>query len=137
MGIVYADITLKNAGDVTGFERGFIKEHEIRQVSVRALVDTGAGSLVINEEISQKLGLTVKGLRGVELVDGAKQICKKTEAVEISWKDRESICWALIVPNASEVLLGAIPLEDMDLIIHPKKNELIGAHGDEILTYIK
>ena len=137
MGIVYADITIKNAGDVTNVHRKILKEKDVREVSVRSLVDTGAGSLVINEEICQRLGLNIEGLRGVELADGAKQICKKTEPVRVYWKDRDAICRALVVSNATEVLLGAIPLEEMDLIIHPKRNELVGAHGDEPLTYIK
>ena len=42
MGNVYTDITLKNAFDVGANMRGFIKEHEIRQMTVRAAVDTGA-----------------------------------------------------------------------------------------------
>jgi len=41
------------------------------------------------------------------------------------------------MPNANNVLLGAIPLEAMDLIINPSKQELIGAHGDKIVYMIK
>jgi len=40
------------------------------------------------------------------------------------------------VPNANNVLLGAIPLEDMDLIVNPKKLELVGAHGDEAVAIL-
>ena len=136
MGIVYADITLKNAGDVTDVGRGYIKEQDVRSVSVRALVDTGAGTLIINEELMRQLGLEVKGLRRANLANNAREICKVTETVEVHWKDRMMTCQALAVPDSSEVLLGVIPLEDMDLIVNPVKQELEGAHGDEILTYI-
>ena len=136
MGIVYAEITLKNAGDVVKAESGYIKEKEIRAVSVRALVDTGAGTLVINEELMRQLGLEARGLRRASLANNARQICKVTGPVEVHWKDRMMTCQALAVPDSSEVLLGAIPLEDMDLIVNPSKQELEGAHGDEILTYI-
>jgi len=57
MGLVYEEITLKNNYDVTNFKHGLIKESEIRQITVQALVDTGASTLVINEEIREKLGL--------------------------------------------------------------------------------
>jgi hypothetical protein len=42
----------------------------------------------------------------------------------------------LVLPGVQHVLLGALPLEDMDLVIHPKSQELVGAHGDEIISLI-
>jgi hypothetical protein len=56
--------------------------------------------------------------------------------VEIHWKGRETACPALLLPGAEEVLLGAIPLEDMDLIVDPTARELKGAHGDEVVCLI-
>jgi hypothetical protein len=44
---------------------------------------------------------------------------------------------ALLLPGAEEVLLGAIPLEDMDLVVDPAVRELKGAHGDEVVCLIK
>ena len=82
MGLVQAEITLKNAADSVNCERGLIDEQDVRSVTVTAIVDTGAMSLVI--------------------------------------------------PGAEKVLLGSIPLEDMDLMVNPVTQELIGAHGDSI-----
>jgi clan AA aspartic protease len=136
MGMVYTEITLKNAGDLIRVQDGRLMEKEIRAVTVRALVDTGAGTLVITEEIMEQLGLAVRGLRRASLAHNARELCKVTEPVEVHWKDRMMTCQALAVPNASEVLLGAIPLEDMDLIVNPSTQALEGAHGDEVVTYI-
>ena len=136
MGIVYADITLRNAEDVVKAKIGYIKEQEIHALSVRAMVDTGAGTLVINEGLMRQLGLEVKGLRRANLANNTQEICKVTGPVEVHWKDRMTVCQALAVPDSPEVLLGVIPFEDMDLIVNPVKHELEGAHGDEILTYI-
>jgi hypothetical protein len=44
---------------------------------------------------------------------------------------------ALVMPGDGDVLLGAIPLEDMDLIVHPASQELRGAHGDEVVCLLK
>ncbi|MDR1179160.1 MAG: aspartyl protease family protein [Spirochaetales bacterium] len=137
MGTVYADITLKNATDAGNVWRGYTTEQQVRQLSVRALVDTGAGTLVIDENTCKKLGLSVKGLRSVTLAGGEKLVARLTEPVEVHWKNRESTCNALVLPGEHQVLLGAIPLEDMDLIINPKKQELEGAHGGEIITMVK
>ena len=136
MGLVYEEITLKNYCDVEYCDNGLIKESEIRQITVQALVDTGASTLVINEEIREKLGLKIIGKRYAKLANSKQEVCNKTGAVEIIWKDRSSIIPALVVPGNGKVLLGAIPLEDMDLIVDPSRQVLVHAHGDEILTYI-
>jgi len=121
---------------VESYDRGLIKESEIRQITVQALVNTGASTLVINEEIQKKLGLGIKGKRYATLANSKKEVCKITGAVEIFWKDRSTILSPLVIPGNGDVLLGAIPLEDMDLIVDPSEQVLVHAHGDEIRTYI-
>ncbi|MDR1908420.1 MAG: hypothetical protein LBQ35_00695 [Spirochaetaceae bacterium] len=135
MGIVYAEITLKNAGDKVRVQERLIKEKEVRTVTVRAMADTGCGSLVISEGIREKLGLAITGLR--RSTGGAKRPCQVTEPVEVHWKNRDAVCRALGLPGAEEVLLGAIPLEDLDLIVDPVRQELTGAHGEEALFMLK
>ncbi|GHV42378.1 hypothetical protein AGMMS49546_20760 [Spirochaetia bacterium] len=137
MGTVYAEITLKNRGDVSDVNRGYMKEPEIRETTVRALVDTGAITLVISETIRKKLGLVIEGLREATLANDQKEICRVTEPVEVHWKERKTACPALVIPGEGDVLLGAIPLEDMDLIVNPAKQELAGAHGDKVVALIK
>ena len=133
MGMVHTEITLKNSADVVNAEAGLIKEDEVRSITVTAMVDTGAASLVINEEQFQELGLRACREQSAELADGQRVSCKITYPVEICWKDRETSCNAMVVPGAKTVLMGAIPLEGMDLMIHPKKQELVGVHGDDVL----
>jgi len=136
MGFVYAEIKLKNAYDISSFKRGFIKEEDIRQITVKALVDTGAGTLVINEELRQRLGLGIEGTRRAVLANNTKESVNIVEPVEIHWNDRNSICKPLSASNSGEVLLGAIPLEDMDLIVDPVRQILVGAHGDEVVSLL-
>lgn len=45
--------------------------------------------------------------------------------VELRFKNRRTMCNAMVLPGDNEVLLGAIPLEDMDVLIHPQRQELI------------
>jgi len=130
MGYVYADIILKNTKDVLDVKRGYLPEEDIRQVTVHAMVDTGAGTLIINESVRQKLGLEVAGERPVSLADNTAKRCIFTEPVEIHWQNRYTTLRPIVLPDAEEVLLGAIPLEDMDLIVHPLQGTLVGAHGD-------
>jgi clan AA aspartic protease len=137
MGNVFAEILLKNSTDVTNVGRGIISEENVRSVSVTALVDTGAMTLIINEDMCQKLGLSILSTRTVSLAGGQESVCKITEPVRIIWKDRDTDCRAWVLPGEDEALLGVIPLEDMDLVVDPKRRELIGAHGDIMMGRIK
>jgi clan AA aspartic protease len=137
MGLVYTDITLKNVFDVRKNREGLLDEAEVRQTTVQALVDTGAGTLIINEAVLKILGLEIEGTRGVELADRSTQQYRKTEPVYIHWENRTTSCPAVVLPDSSEVLLGAIPLEEMDLIVDPARQTLIGAHGDEVVLMVK
>jgi predicted aspartyl protease len=67
---------------------GDIKESEVRQKNLQALVDTGSNYLVITEELRRELGLRITGKRGVSLADNTRLICDLAEPVEIHWKDR-------------------------------------------------
>ncbi|MCL2042934.1 MAG: aspartyl protease family protein [Treponema sp.] len=137
MGLVYENITLKNATDVGNSVRGIIQEGEVRQIKVLAMVDTGAETLVINEAMRQELGLTVIGERRVGLANNYGEMCQFTEPVMIYWKDRPAVTHAIVLPGATEVLLGAIPLEEMNVMIDPRSQQLVGIHGDEIIYKVK
>ncbi|GHU03287.1 hypothetical protein FACS1894147_06930 [Spirochaetia bacterium] len=136
MGQVYEEITLKNVGDVSAANRGYIKEPEIRETTVRALVDTGAITLVINETMRKQLGLEVKERREATFGNGKKAICSLTGPVEVQWKDRSTICQALVTSEDGGVLLGAIPLEGMDLMVNPVEQKLVGVHGDKAVYLV-
>jgi clan AA aspartic protease len=130
MSVVSTEITLKNEIDSAFAKRGYIKTDEIRQMTVQAIVDTGAWTLVINEKIREKLGLRDKGVGEANLADGQKAYFPMAGPLEIWWKDRHMTCDALVMPDAPDALLGALPLEHMDLTVNPKR-ELVGVHGDK------
>ena len=135
MGNVFAELTLKNGSDLTRLNDGHISDKDVRSVTVNAVVDTGAVTLIINEDVCQKLGLAIVGTRTATLTDGNKVNCKITEPVRIYWKDRDAYCQAAVIPNG-EILLGVIPLEFMDVIVDPVAEQLVGAHGDRIISRV-
>jgi clan AA aspartic protease len=136
MSVVYTDITLVNATDVVLAQDGLKKESEIRKVMLSALVDTGSWSLVINEDVRERLGLHKAYDSEIEVAGGAKIPCYVTEPVTIHWKDRRTSCEAYVLKDEKPVLLGALPLEGLDLTINPKR-EVIGAHGDKKFVFAK
>jgi clan AA aspartic protease len=129
MGQVFAEITVTNKSDMMKAKEGLIPEKDVRSVTLKAIVDTGATSLVINDEICRQLGLDIVGTKTANLAGGGKGLCKVTEAVHIQWKDRFATVDPISFPEGKP-LLGVIPLEFMDLMVNPVTQELEGVHGD-------
>jgi len=137
MGLVYTDITLKNATDVGNVRRGIMKEPDIHQTTVKAMVDTDCFTLVIPESVRQELGLDVIEEYDVTLANETTETCKVTEPVEIHWKNRSTAAQAKVMPNAKEVILGSISLLGMDLIVDPAWQTVMGAHGEKAVYPVK
>jgi predicted aspartyl protease len=131
------EITLVNARDIGNAREGLIPESSIRKVTIDTIPDTGAWTLVINEDTRQKLGLAIESSIASTLADGSTTSYNQTDAVKIQWKNRSTIQQAWVVPEADDILLGALPLEAMDLMVDPVHERLTGVHGGEPLHKLK
>ena len=136
MGTFLEEITLENVIDRGDAKRGFIKDTEIRKLTVEAMPDTGAWTLIINEDVRKKLGLNIEDSVRSTLADGTAAQYPLTEPVTIRWKNRITSLPAVVIADAKEVLLGALPLEALDLIVDPVRHTLAGRHGDQALYVI-
>lgn len=125
VGITYAEIELIRSDDLAFLEAGFLKEEQIRRVKVRSLVDSGASMLAIPESIKNQLNLRKVDEQQAELADGNVINLQVVGPVEIRFENRKAIVTALVIPGDSEVLLGAIPMQAMDVLIDPKNERLI------------
>ena len=111
MGYVYADISIKNP-----------KNNKIKPVSIKALVDTGAMTLCIPEHICLQLGLEAIEKREVTTADGKSQVVPYVGPVQIEFENRTCFTGALVLGDS--VLMGAVPMEDMDLVINPSMQKV-------------
>jgi len=125
MGLVYAEISLRNGLDVALYNVGKLKKRDIRELKVKSLVNSGAYMLAINENAKNQLGLVKVDEKVAELADGTRHKLDVVGPVEIHFKNRRANVDAMVLPADSTILLGSIPMEDMDVIIDPKKQELI------------
>ncbi|MEM1120308.1 MAG: aspartyl protease family protein [Bacteroidota bacterium] len=125
MGLVYADITLVNYADTVLEGIGKIKKKEIRRIVSNMLVDSGAYMMAINETMKAQLGLKTIDKRKAELSNGPIVEFDVVGPIKVYSKNRMATCNALVLSGNKEPLLGAIPMEEMDVLIHPTKKELI------------
>lgn len=111
MGLVRAKVLLKNP-----------RRPELQPIEVDALADSGAVHLCIPSHVQIQLELEETAKKEVTLADGAKKLVPYVGPVELHFKNRVGFAGALVMGD--EVLLGAIPMEDMDLIVIPSTRTL-------------
>ncbi|HJT28317.1 MAG TPA: aspartyl protease family protein [Pyrinomonadaceae bacterium] len=125
MGYVYAEIELTNEDDVVLHRHGIRLESEIKKVKCRALVDSGTWDLVINEDVQHRLDLPVIDRQAVEMADETVIEVDVVGPIEIRFENKTTIVSAVVMPGTSEVLLGAYPMEGLDVMIDPKGERLL------------
>ena len=125
MGLVYAEIDLISVDDMVLQRRGYLDKDKIKQVKVKALVDSGAYMLSINETVRAQLDLPFIEKQFGTLADETVMEVEIVGPVEIRFENRSTTVRAVVLPGNSEILLGAIPMEDMDVLIDPKQQKLL------------
>lgn len=124
MGMVYAEIELINSVDVGNARRHMIGEEEVRRIHLNMMVDSGAYMMAINETIQSQMEFTFMEKRKVQLASGQVIEYDVVGPIEVRFANRRAVCSAFVLPGDGEPLLGAIPMEEMDVMIHPKRQEL-------------
>ena len=125
MGLIYADIELINGEDLVLARRHIIGEGEVKRMPTRMLVDTGSAYMCINENIQEQLQLPVIERRKGQLANGHIVEYDVVGPIEVRFQNRRCNVDATVLPSDSEPLLGAIPMEDMDVILHPQRQEMV------------
>jgi hypothetical protein len=125
MGTIKAEIELINAVDLDNSESGILSPDKVRRLKVTALVDSGAYMMAINEKIMQQLGLKKRDTKSAQLATGELIDLKVVGPLFIKFENRTAMCNAMVLPGDAEVLLVAIPMEEMDVILLPKEQKMI------------
>ena len=111
MGLIHASITLSNPRDA-----------DFAPLPVRALVDTGAVNLCVPEHVAMQLALAELERREVTVADGRRTLVPYVGPVLVRFENR--FCFTGVFVLGEGVLLGSIPLEDMDLVVNSRLQEV-------------
>lgn len=95
---------------------------DLPPIEAESLVDIGVMHLCIPEHIAVQLELNEHEKREMTLVNGAKRLIPYVGPAEVLFGNRSCFVGALVMGD--EVLLGAIPMEDMDLVVLPLTHEV-------------
>jgi clan AA aspartic protease len=106
MGVARAKIRLENP-----------KRLDLKAIEVEARADAGALFLCIPETIRIQLQLEPTSQKDVALAGGRRALQPYVGPIRIQFENRE--CYVGAVVLGDEVLLGAVPMEDMDLVVIP------------------
>lgn len=96
---------------------------ELESVEIDALADTGAVHMCIPSHIQLQLQLEETDKKEVTLADGSRKLVPYVGPIELRYKNRVGFAGALVMGD--QPLLGAIPMEDMDLVVVPRTREVI------------
>ena len=106
MGMINAEIELSNPS-----------QPGLSPLSVQALVDTGAMTICIPEHVAVQLKLPEIEKREVTTADEKPHVVPYVGPIQIRFQKRTCFTGALVIGDS--VLLGAVPMEDMDLVVEP------------------
>jgi hypothetical protein len=137
MGRVTVEVALANYWDVLRAKDGQLSPDAVRRTTVSGIVDYGAARLVLPPRVVRELGLPQDGETGVRYAD---QRTARRPIVRNVWLElcgRGSVFSGIVEPDREDALIGAIVLEELDLIIDCTRNEVRPRDPDRIISEIE
>lgn len=119
------DLEVANYGDVNMAQRGLLPLDQVRRKTIRAIVDSGATKLVLPEALVKELGLPRGDKIKVRYADGRTSQRQGAEGAYVELLGRHGTFTAVVEPKRETALLGAIVLEDLDLLVDCPNERLV------------
>jgi predicted aspartyl protease len=137
VGRVTIDFVIANNRDVVAlFPRNDVLNH-VRHVTLSGVVDSGAAKLVLPQRAVDELGLLPDGETTVRLADNRRERRSVVSNVWLQLLGRHGVFSAVVEPNRQDALIGAIVLEELDLLVDCGTQSLYPREPDSTLTEIE
>lgn len=137
MGRFAVDLILANSVDIADARRGILSPEQVRQAIIRGVVDTGATRLVIPSSVAEQLGAREAGETQVHYADGRTATRKLVEDIQVELLGRRATFRAAVEPDRNSALIGAIVLEDLDLVVDCATQTLRPRDPKQIISEIE
>jgi predicted aspartyl protease len=137
VGRITIDFDVTNHDDRVAVRHDRLEPDKVRHATIKGIVDTGATRLVLPAKVVKKLGLTPSGKVKVRYADGRLGKRDTVEGVYVELLGRHGIFTAIVEKKRKDALIGAIVLEDLDLIVDCQRNRLVPRDPDFIISEIE
>jgi predicted aspartyl protease len=118
-------IEVANTGDVFKMREGQLDPDKVRRVTIQGWVDSGATKLILPKSVADQLGLQRSAKAKVRYADGRTATRQTAPGAHVTLLGREGDFTAIVEPKRSEALIGAIVLEDLDLLVDCQYQRLV------------
>lgn len=125
VGRVVTEFEVANFGDIEAARRGLMDADRVRRLRIKGVMDSGAVRFVLPRAIIEQLGLPLTGKTRVRYADGRTATRPTAQGVYVELLGRSSTFTAIAEPNRDSALIGAIVLEDLDLLVDCTHNRLV------------
>src|SRR5206468_6072286 len=125
---------LSNHKDVIGVELGAVSPDKVRRTKARGVVDSGSTRLIIPQSLADQLGLQISGTTKVRYADGRTADRGIAQDVHLAYGGRESVFSAVVEPDRQSILVGAIVLEELDLLVDCTTGRLVPRDPKQIVS---
>ena len=137
MGRFSVEVDLANHEDLILAKAGNITPDKVRRIRVRGVVDSGAARLVIPESVARQLGLETASIAKVRYADGHTAERSIVKGIHLSYGGRDGVFNAVVEPDRESALIGAIVLEDLDLLVDCVTQRLVPRDPKQIVSEIE
>jgi predicted aspartyl protease len=128
------EFEVANYVDVIKAQEGSLPSERVRRLIIRGVVDSGAARFVLPQAVVKQLGLPVTGKVQVRYADGRRAIRSAAQGAYVKILNRDSTFTAVVEPKRETALIGAIVLEDLDLLVDCRHQRLV-PRNPRIATY--
>lgn len=138
MGDAYVEIGLENFSDRVLAKKGYLEPQKVRRMKVKVLADSGCITLVLPQDLVEKLGLEIEEEKViVTYANEQKEERPIAGTLIVTVGDRSMKMDCIVGPPASEPLLGQIILERLDLLVDCKEGKLVPRPESPYLPLLK
>jgi predicted aspartyl protease len=134
MGRLSVEVDLANNEDLVLAKAGIIPQDKVRCARIGGVVDTRAARLIIPEKVARQLGLESPTAAKVRYSNGQTAQRSIARAVYLAYGGRNSVFNAVVEPDRDSALIGAIVLEDLDLLVDWVTQRLVPRDPKQIIS---
>src|SRR5262245_40811248 len=131
------DMEVTNNDDLVLERSGVLAPDKVRRLRISGVVDSGAARLVLPQSVAKQLGLRKTGQVKVRYADGRTGRRNTVGEVTVEILGRHGVFTPIVETKRQTALIGAIVLEDLDLLVDCTNQRLVPRDPNIVVSEIE